>query len=100
MHDASFALLIQDSSMTQFTQNAQAAETSSQCAGIRLAELLDQSRQAADRLAVERGEDDGMIMHQDVTANASTLTTDSDLFKFLKGMSPDVDPARSAVGAR
>jgi len=30
------------------------------------------------------------------------LSTDSDLFKFLKGMSPgaDVDPARSAAGAR
>ena len=86
--------------MTQFTQNAQAAETSSQCAGIRLAGLIDQSRQAAERMAVERGEDDGMIIHRDVTANASTLTTDSGLFKFLKGMSTDVDPARLAIGAR
>ena len=62
----------------------------------------DQSREAADRLAVERGEDDGMIMHQDVTASASTLTTGSGLFNFLKGMSPgvDADPARSAIGAR
>ena len=30
----------------------------------------DQSREAVDRLAVERGEDDGMIVHQGVTSNA------------------------------
>jgi len=30
----------------------------------------DQSREAADRLAIERGEDDGMIIRQDVTASA------------------------------
>jgi hypothetical protein len=29
----------------------------------------DQSREAADRLAIERGEDDGMIIHQDATSN-------------------------------
>jgi hypothetical protein len=29
----------------------------------------DQSREAADRLAIERGEDDGMIVHQDATSN-------------------------------
>jgi hypothetical protein len=29
----------------------------------------DQSREAADRLAIERGEDDGMVVHQDVTFN-------------------------------
>jgi hypothetical protein len=30
----------------------------------------DQSREAADLLAIERGEDDGMIIRQDVTENA------------------------------
>jgi len=30
----------------------------------------DQSREAADRLAIERGEDDGMIIRQDVTVSA------------------------------
>jgi len=29
----------------------------------------DRSREAADRLAIERGEDEGMIIHQDVTSN-------------------------------
>jgi hypothetical protein len=29
----------------------------------------DQSREAADRLAIERGEDDGMIIHQDAASN-------------------------------
>jgi hypothetical protein len=29
----------------------------------------DQSREAADHLAIERGEDDGMIVHQDATSN-------------------------------
>jgi hypothetical protein len=29
----------------------------------------DQSREKADRLAIERGEDDGMIIHQDATSN-------------------------------
>jgi len=29
----------------------------------------DQSREAADRLAIEHGEDDGMIIHQDATSN-------------------------------
>jgi hypothetical protein len=29
----------------------------------------DQSREAADRLAIERGEDDGMIIHQDATSS-------------------------------
>jgi hypothetical protein len=29
----------------------------------------DMSREAADRLAIERGEDDGMIVHQGVTSN-------------------------------
>jgi len=29
----------------------------------------DESREAADRLAVEQGEDDGMIVHQDVMPN-------------------------------
>ena len=76
--------------MSQFTQDAQDTETSSQHAGIRLAELVDQnwsrnkseqlamregisltdqSREAADRLAIERGENDGMIIHQDATSN-------------------------------
>lgn len=88
--------------MTQFTQNAHDTETFSQSAGIRLAELIDQSREAVDRLAIERGEDDGMIMHRDATASASTLKTDKGVFKFPQGISPgtDVDPARSAVGAR
>jgi len=30
----------------------------------------DESREAADLLAIERGEDDGMIIRQDVTASA------------------------------
>ena len=30
----------------------------------------DQSREAVDRLAIERGEDDGMIIRQDLTARA------------------------------
>jgi hypothetical protein len=30
----------------------------------------NQSREAADRLAIERGEDDGMIIRQDVTESA------------------------------
>ena len=38
-----FALFIQENPMTQFTQNAQDTETSSQYAGIRLAELIDQN---------------------------------------------------------
>ena len=29
----------------------------------------DQSREAADRLAIERGEDDGMVVRQGVTFN-------------------------------
>jgi len=29
----------------------------------------DQSREAADRLAIERGEDDGMIVHQSASLN-------------------------------
>jgi hypothetical protein len=29
----------------------------------------DQFREAADRLAIERGEDDGMIIHQDATSS-------------------------------
>jgi hypothetical protein len=29
----------------------------------------DQPREAADRLAIERGEDEGMIIHQDATSN-------------------------------
>jgi hypothetical protein len=29
----------------------------------------DQSREAADRLAIGRGEDDGMIIQQDATSN-------------------------------
>jgi len=29
----------------------------------------DQSREAADRLAIECGEDDGMIIHQNATSN-------------------------------
>ena len=41
--------------MSQFTQNAQDTETSSQHAGI--------------RLAIERGEDEGMIVHLDATSN-------------------------------
>ena len=57
--------------MSQFTQNAQDTETSSQYAGIRLAELIDQnwSRNKSDHLAIERGEDEGMIVHQDATSN-------------------------------
>jgi tRNA 2-thiouridine synthesizing protein E len=41
-HSASPAPLTQDTAMTQFTHNAQDTETSSQYAGIRLAELIDQ----------------------------------------------------------
>jgi tRNA 2-thiouridine synthesizing protein E len=40
-HDDPIALFIQENPMTQFTQNAQDTETSSQHAGIRLAELID-----------------------------------------------------------
>jgi hypothetical protein len=29
----------------------------------------NKSREAVDRLAIERGEDDGMIIHQDATSN-------------------------------
>jgi tRNA 2-thiouridine synthesizing protein E len=42
-HNAPFAVFIQENLMTQFTQNAQDTETSSQYAGIRLAELIDQN---------------------------------------------------------
>jgi tRNA 2-thiouridine synthesizing protein E len=43
--------------MTQFTQNAQDTETSSQHAGIRLAELIDQnwSRNKSTQLAMREG---------------------------------------------
>ena len=43
--------------MTQFTQNSQDTETSSQHAGIRLAELIDQnwSRKKSTRLAMREG---------------------------------------------
>ena len=40
--------------MTQFTQDARNTETSSQHAGL---------------LAIERGEDDGMIVHQSASLN-------------------------------
>ena len=89
-HVARFALFIQENLMTQFTQDARNTETSSQHAGIRLAELVDQNwsrnkseqlamregisltdqfREAADLLAIERGEDDGMIVHQSASLN-------------------------------
>ena len=43
--------------MSQFTQNAQDTETSSQYAGIRLAELIDQnwSRNKSEQLAMHEG---------------------------------------------
>jgi sulfur relay (sulfurtransferase) DsrC/TusE family protein len=49
--------LTQDTAMTQFTQNARDTETSSQYAGIRLAELIDQrwSRNKSADLANSEG---------------------------------------------
>ena len=45
-----------------------------------------------------------MQSYKSIIAENTTLvlSTDSDLFKFLKGMSPDSDiaPARAAAGAR
>ena len=51
------ALLIQEHPMTQFTQSARDTETSSQYAGIRLAELIDQhwSRNKSIDLANSEG---------------------------------------------
>jgi tRNA 2-thiouridine synthesizing protein E len=56
-HSAPFALFIQENAMTQFTQNAQDTETSSQYAGIRLAELIDQNwnRNKSAKLAMLEG---------------------------------------------
>jgi len=71
--------------VTQFINKAQDSETSSQYSGIRLAELngqygnryqykeldknkgsVDSNQKEADRQAIERGEDDGMIVYQSV----------------------------------
>jgi tRNA 2-thiouridine synthesizing protein E len=56
-HSAPFALFIQENAMTQFTQNAQDTETSSQHAGIRLAELIDHewNRNKSAKLAILEG---------------------------------------------
>ena len=57
----------------------------------------DQSREAADRLAVERRAYKSIIAEN----TALVLSTDSELFNFLKGMSlgVDVNPRKTA-GAR
>ena len=39
----------------------------------------DQSREAADRLVIERGEDDGMIIHQDATSNIHNSKDPNDI---------------------
>ena len=73
--------------MTQFISNTQDSETSRQYCGIRLAELngqygnryqfveLDKNKRKvesnlkeADRLAIEKSEDDGMVVYQSVTS--------------------------------
>jgi TusE/DsrC/DsvC family sulfur relay protein len=56
-HDETVAQFIQENLMTQFTQNAQDTETSSQHAGIRLAELIDQNwrRNKSAKLALDEG---------------------------------------------
>jgi tRNA 2-thiouridine synthesizing protein E len=57
MHGAPFTAFNQEAPMSQFTQNAQDTETSSQHAGIRLAELIDQnwSRNKSEQLAMHEG---------------------------------------------
>jgi len=57
MHGAPFIAYNQEIPMSQFTQNAQDTETSSQHAGIRLAELIDQnwSRNKSEQLAMHEG---------------------------------------------
>jgi tRNA 2-thiouridine synthesizing protein E len=54
---APFAVFIQDNPMTHFINNAQDSETSSQYAGIRLAELIDQdwNRNKSVDLAISEG---------------------------------------------
>jgi TusE/DsrC/DsvC family sulfur relay protein len=56
-HDEAVAQFIQEKLMTQFTQDAQDTETSSQHAGIRLAELIDQNwrRKKSAKLAMDEG---------------------------------------------
>jgi tRNA 2-thiouridine synthesizing protein E len=56
-HSTPFAVFIKENPMTQFTQNAQVTETSSQYAGIRLAELIDQNwnRKKSAQLAMLEG---------------------------------------------